>query len=189
MFRRLASKIIPRRVVNDLSDELRPIQSGAGVPNGCKGPVHSIRVYISANQNNIFSKSILIKLDMKNAVRRDHLLEVCHHRAPSVYNLARLAYQQQSELFCKDQIISSAYGVQQGDPIGPTLFALADDDIARSVSTPLIIWHLDDATLERPVDKIIHDLVSIIPALSTIGLEINASKSEVVNLNLDAVDF
>ena len=122
------------------------------------------------------SKSILIKLDRKNAfnaVRRDHL-EVCHHRAPSVYNLARLAYQQQSELFCKDQIISSASGVQQGDRIGPLLFALAVDGIARSVSAPLNIWYLDDATLGGPVDKIIHDLGAIILALSMIGLEINA---------------
>ena len=123
-----------------------------------------------------------------NAVRRDHLLEVCRHRATSVYNLARLAYQQQSELFCRDQI-SYASGVQQDDPIGPLLFALAVDDIARSVSAPLNIWYLDDATLEGPVDKIIHDLGTIIPALSMIGLEINASKSEVVNLNPDAVDF
>ena len=78
VFRRLASKIIPRRVVNDLSNELRPIQLGFGVRNGCEGAVHSIRAYISANPNNTFYKSILIKLDTKNAfktVRLDHLLE------------------------------------------------------------------------------------------------------------------
>ena len=134
VFRRLASKIIFCRVVNDLSNELRPIQLDVGVRNECEGVVHSIRDYISANQNNTFSKSILIKLDMKNAfnaVRRDHLLEVCHHRAPSVYNLARLAYQQQSELFCKDQIISSVSGVQQGDLIGPLLFALAVNRLSK----------------------------------------------------------
>ena len=111
------------------------------------------------------------------------------NRAFSIYNLARLAYQHQSELFCRDQIISSAPGVQQGDPVGPLLFSLAADDIARPVSAPLNIWYLNDATLERPVEKIIHDLGIIIPALSMIGLEINASKPEVVNLNLDAVDF
>ena len=49
--------------------------------------------------------------------------------------------------------------------------------------------YLDDATLGGPVDKIIHDLGAIIPALSMIGLEMKASKFEVVNLNLDAVDF
>ena len=187
VFRRLASKIIPRRVVNDLSNELRPIQLGVGVRNGCEGAVHFIRDYISANQNNTFSKSILSKLDMKNAlyaVRCDHLLEVCHHRGPSVYNLASLTYQQQSKLFCMNQIISSASGVQQSDPIGPLLFALAVDDIAL-----LNIWYLDDAILEGPVDKIIHGLRTIILALSMIGLEINAFKSEVVNLNLDVVDF
>ena len=128
-----------------------------------------IRDYISDHQNSTSSKSILIKLDIKNAfnaVHLDHLLKVCHHRALSVYNLARIAYQHQSDFFCKDQIISSASGVQQGDPIGPQLFALAVDDIARSVSEPLSVWFLDNATLGGPVDKIIHDLETIILALS-----------------------
>ena len=110
-----------------------------------KGP--SIGDSICDSQNNTFFKSILIKLDIENAfnaVCHDHLLEVCHQRAPSVYNLTRLAYQHQSELFCGDQIISSASGVQQGDRIGPLLFALAVDDMARSVSAPLNIWYLDD---------------------------------------------
>ena len=73
-----------------------------------------------------------------NAVRRD-LLKVCHHRASFVYNLARLTHQHQSELFCQNLIISSACGIQQGNSIGPLLFALAGDDIARSVSAPLNI--------------------------------------------------
>ena len=80
VFRRLASKIIFRMVVNDLGNELRPIKLGVGVRNGCEGAVHSIRDYISANQNNTFPKSILIELHMKNAFKavcRDHLLEVC----------------------------------------------------------------------------------------------------------------
>ena len=40
VFCRLASKIISCRVVNDLSNKLRPIQLGVGVRNGCEGAVH-----------------------------------------------------------------------------------------------------------------------------------------------------
>ena len=58
-----------------------------------------------------------------------------------------------------NQIISSA------------LFVLAVDDIARSVSTPLNIWYLDDPTLREPVEKIIHDLKHIIPAFFMICLD------------------
>ena len=107
-----------------------------------KEPSTFFRDYISANQNNTFSKSILIKLDMKNTfnlVHHDHLLKVCHHHTPAVYNLARLAYQHQSKLFCRDQIILSASGVQQGDLIDSLLFALAVDDITSSVSALLNI--------------------------------------------------
>ena len=66
---------------------------------------------------------------------------------------------------------------------------LTVDPLFFCFSFNYIIWYLDDATLGGPVDKIIHDLKSIIPALAMIGLEINASKSEVVNLDMDAVDF
>ena len=44
----------------------------------------------------------------------DHLLQVFSHHVPSVFNLARLAYQHQSQLFINDRLISSASGVQQG---------------------------------------------------------------------------
>ena len=42
VFRRLASKIISRRAINDLSNELRPIQLGVGVRNGCEEAVQHL---------------------------------------------------------------------------------------------------------------------------------------------------
>ena len=82
-----------------------------------------------------------------------------------------------------NETILSETGVQQGDPLGPILFALAVDEIARSVRSPINIWYLDDATIGCPVESVCEDLRRIIPMLSDIGLEVNPSMSEVSNVS------
>jgi hypothetical protein len=92
-------------------------------------------------------------------------------------------------LITADFNILSATGVQQGDPLGPLLFALAIDNIARSVESPFNVWYLDDATIGGPVESIINDLTKIVPALTSLGLEVNPSKSEVINIDYDFSGF
>ena len=84
-----------------------------------------------------------------------------------------------------NETILSETGVQQGDPPGPVLFALAVDEIARSVRSPINIWYLDDATIGGPAESVCEDLRRIIPMLSDIGLEVNPTKSEVSNVSCD----
>ena len=84
-----------------------------------------------------------------------------------------------------NETILSETGVQQGDPLGPVLFALAVDEIARSVRSPINIWYLDDATIGGPAESVCEDLRRIIPMLSDIGLEVNPTKSEVSNVSCD----
>ncbi|CAE1328756.1 unnamed protein product [Acanthosepion pharaonis] len=92
-------------------------------------------------------------------------------------------------LIASDNIISSATGIQQGDPLGPLLFDMAIDGIARSITSPFNIWYLDNATLGGSIATVAADLRRDIPALSLLGLEINSSKSEIINLNYSADDF
>ena len=184
VFRRLAAKVICHPVTKDLGQRLQPVQLGVGVPSGSEVAAHSIRHLLSSPRVN---KGVMVKLDLKNAfnsVRRDHMLEVCHRRAPSIFPLARLAYGSPSSLLVTDKIIHSSTGVQQGDPLGPLLFALAVDDIARSLSSPINLWYLDDATIAGPADLILKDIQTIVPALEKIGLHLNAAKSEIINLDL-----
>ena len=118
--------------------------------------------------------NVLVKLDMKNAfntVRRDHFLVVCS-RAPSILRLASTAYATNSHLVIGNETILSETGVQQGDPLGPVLFALAVDEISRSVRSPTNIWYLDDATIGGPMESVCEDLRRIIPMLSDIGLKV-----------------
>ena len=155
IFRRLAAKAICNPAIKDLSQQLQPIQLGVGVPGGCEVAAHAIRLLASSH---CINKGVMVKLDLKNAfnsVRRDHLLEVCRRRAPSIFPLARLAYGSPSSLLVTEKIIPSSTGVQQGDPLGPLLFALAVDDIARSLSSPVNLWYLDDATLAGPAVRVL----------------------------------
>ena len=181
VFRRLASKMATRRVVQTLGGELAPVQLGVGVQGGCEAAVHALREYIDDDRS---QGHVVVKLDMKNAfnsVRRDRVLEVCYSRAKSLYHLVNMAYGKPTNLLFGDDIIASSTGVQQGDPLGPLLFALAVDDIARGVVSPLNMWYLDDATIGGPPGTVLADLRRLIPLLEGIGLVVNPKKSEIIN--------
>ena len=92
-------------------------------------------------------------------------------------------------MLISDETITSEAGVQQGDPLGPLLFALGVDDIARSISSPVNLWYLDDVTLGGPVDIVLKDLRFIIPNLAAVGLIVNPSKSEIINVDCGDSDF
>ncbi|XP_029656011.1 uncharacterized protein LOC115229886 [Octopus sinensis] len=187
IFRRLSAKLLCRAIVPCLSSKFLPVQLGVGVPNGCEAAVHSIRDLTES-----FEEFIVVKLDVSNAfnsIRRDHLLECCRELVLFAYPLVHLLYACSSILMFNDIPISSSTGVQQGDPLGPVLFALGVNNIAHSVRSPINIWYLDDATICGPPDVVFDDLRFIIPSLSAIGLSINDNKSEVVNINLNPNTF
>ncbi|CAE1272384.1 unnamed protein product [Acanthosepion pharaonis] len=92
-------------------------------------------------------------------------------------------------LIASDNIISSATGIQQGDPLGLLLFWMAVDGVARSIASPFNIWYIGDATLGGSIEAVAADLRRVISALSLLGLGINSSKSEIINLNYSADDF
>ena len=116
-------------------------------------------------------------------MRRDHFHEVCSSRSPSILRLASTAYVTSSHLVIGNETVLSDTGVQQVDPLGPILFAMAVDEIARSVRSPINIWYLDDATIGGPVESACEDLRRIIPMLSDIRLEVNPTKSEVSSVS------
>ena len=192
-FRRLAAKVICQPAVRSLAPDLIPIQLGVGVPGGCEAASHAIRSVFSGDANlDPPNGNFLVKLDMRNAfntIRRDHLLEQCHLHAPSVYNLAHLSYSEPSILAVGESSIPSESGIQQGDPLGPLLFALGVNDIARSITTPINIWYLDDATVGGTLTAVCANLRHVVPALAEIGLIVNPTKSEIINIDCDPEQF
>ena len=179
-FRRLASKIAAKRVIPDLWRWLPPFQRGVGVCGWCKAAAHAVRAFVQSPV--MPGNNVLVKFVMQNAfntVRRDHFHEVCLSRATSILRLALTAYAASSHLVIGNVTILFETSVQQSDPLGSVVFALAVDEIARSVRSPINIWYMDDATIGGPVESVCEELRRIIPLLSVIGLEVNSSKSEV----------
>ena len=179
VYRRLASKTGLRPLSSQLGQDLRPVQLGYGTPGGCEAAVHASRQFYQHMTEN----SVMVKVDMANAfntVRRDHFLRVVREHAPALYPLLWQAYSQPTPLYYGTTEIASMTGVQQGDPCGPAVFALAIHQAASDVTSCFNCWYLDDGTIGGHVDSVCEDLKRLIPAMAAIGLALNHAKCEII---------
>ena len=127
--RRLACKIVSKRVMPSIRAKLKPHQLGYGIKGGAEAAVHATRGFLAENTD-----AILVKLDFKNAFnsfRRDNLLQVAVKDLPEYARFIWSAYRRPSGLICGEAILSSESGVHQGDPLGPLLFCLCVDHIVK----------------------------------------------------------
>ena len=100
----------------------------------------------------------------------------------SIYNWVVYCYGIKSILDCDGFMIQRSCGVQQGDPLGPFLFALALNTLVAKInascSLALHIWFFDDGTLIGCKA----DLLKALDILSTegkqSGFEVNFEKCE-----------
>ena len=174
-----------------MSHELFPIQLGVSVKGGAEAAVHAVFKFII---NNIDSNDpkIIVKLDTMNAfnsVRRDHVLQTCLDRTPVIDKLSFLAYSKPSSVIASGHSITSSTGVQQRDPIGPLLFALAVDQFASGVESERNVWYLDDATIGGSSESVFGDVQRCISGLKRIGLKVSPKKTEIINVGLAAGKF
>jgi len=138
-----------------------------------------IMVMINDNNNNKY-----VKLDFANAfnsVRRDALLEAVARDIPELYRFMYATYEKCNPILkFGDFVISSAEGVQQGDPFGPLEFCLVINPLIRSLSSELCVGFRDDLTLGGLATTVAEDITNITDIGRQLGLELNASKCEIV---------
>ena len=133
-----------------------------------------------------------MKIDLTNAfnsIRRDHLIETCIRRALDVILLDHLAYSNHRIMLADCLPIESATSIQQCDPFGPLLFALAVDDAVLSVKFKFSVWYLDDAGISDDVGTVATDIISATNSLCKIGIVVYPYKSEVINVNYSEHHF
>jgi hypothetical protein len=165
-------------------------QVGVGTRLGSEATVHSVREFIKSMDPN--SNKIVMKLDLSNAfnsVRRDAMLRAVYDKMPLIYPLTYASYNRSSNLFFGDYIIKSSCGVQQGDPLGPAVFSIAINEIIQKSDLELNVWYLDDGCIGGEPDHVIEHTKMLVEKFKEIGLNINLSKSEILNLNSTHVNL
>ena len=160
----------------DLTVKFQPHQVGFGSKGGCEAAVHAARTFLSDGRDEVF-----LKVDVKNAfnsINRETLLQQVKDNAPSIYNYIWQCYKTPSALIYRDNLILSAVGCQQGDPLGPAIFSLAIHPVISKLKSKLNVWYLDDGTLGGDAISVLEDLDFLISEFKNIGLDLNFSKCE-----------
>jgi len=112
---------------------------------------------------------LLLQVDLKNAfnsIARPAILEALEHECPSMAPWVRQAFQP-APLLIGRGVIWSTRGVQQGDPLGPFLFA-ADIQAALGALPPrgtMHRWYLDDGVFMGLVVEVERVLAALQQAL------------------------
>ena len=76
--------------------------------------------------------------------------------------------------------VSSAEGVQQGDPLGPLLFCLVLHQHSLHLRSEVQTQYLDDVTLGGDCEDLVHD-VQVMREASDVGLCLNLGKCEIIS--------
>ncbi|KAK3867440.1 hypothetical protein Pcinc_027098 [Petrolisthes cinctipes] len=133
----LAGKLVTQQMSRAVAAELQPLQLGVGRPLGCEAAVHAVREFTTTHDGN--HEHIIVKVDMANAfnsISKKAVLEEVIRRFPAAMPLMSQAYSQPTPLQLSRFRRWSQWGVQQGDPMGPLLFAFAINPVIRSLTSP-----------------------------------------------------
>jgi hypothetical protein len=154
--RRLTAKVLLAREMPTAREVLAPHQFGIGTPGGAELIIHRLRRLVEEQRPEDNDDFVVLKIDVKNAfnsVDRTLALQAVGEYLPNLAAWAEWCYDSDTTLFLEDHRILSAEGVQQGDPLGPLLFALSIRDAIGSLDQFALaanFWYLDDGVLAGP---------------------------------------
>jgi hypothetical protein len=133
-----------------------------------------------------------LKIDLSNAfnvVSRDAILAAVRQHFPGLATWVE-TYAQDAHLRTYDRRYLRRTGVQQGDPLGPLLFALVLQPVLKTIqlrclALRLNVSYLDNITLIGPMPVLGQALEILCCEGPRVGLHVNLPKSELWWLNFD----
>jgi hypothetical protein len=170
----------------DARQHFAPAQLGVAIPGGAEAAVHTARAWYDRHQGQ--PGKVLVKLDFKNAfnlVSRQAVLDAVTARFPALTRWVTWCYKQPSDLHFGTTTLLSAGGVQQGDPLGPLLFAGALHSLVldlRQGPLDLVFFYLDDGVIAGDVAAVGAAVAHIQAQSAQLGLHLNLDKSEAISL-------
>ena len=134
------------------SEELQPVQVGAGVPGGAEAAVNSVRRLV----NHMPDDNVLIKLDFTNAlntVRKDLILVSTADKTPELYRFVHATLACSPKIAYGNETIISDEGSQQGDPLSSLEYCDPAQPTLLSTTSRTKLGFVDDTSLEEKCHK------------------------------------
>ena len=154
-------------------------------PLGAEVGSQTVRQWCERNKETV-GKLIFIA-DFENAfntIDRGRFLREVRHHLPGLAKWTEFCYGRHSKLFFDGAILNSEVGVQQGDPLGPLLFALALQPVliklANIPNLDLSFSFLDDLCLAGDQFAVAEGIRELKTSAASLGLRLNSSKCELV---------
>ena len=138
-------------------------------------------------RNEVTEGKVIFIADFENAfntIDRGKFLREVRHRMPGLARWAEWCYGRPSKLFFDGVVIQSEVGVQQGDPLGPLLFALALQPILLQMDNipglDISFSFLDDLVLAGEQSAVATGIAQLKNSSASLGLQLNMTKCELV---------
>eukprot|EP00731_Ephydatia_muelleri_P014360 Em0008g80a len=184
--KRLTGKCLCSLIKYKASEFCQPLQFGVACASGSEKVVHGLRACVDKHWKD--DDFAVVKVDMRNAfnlVSRQVILDECALHFPELLPWATWCYAAHPLLWHPMGRIFSETGVQQGDPLGPLLFALVLQKILNAIDADdecihilYQAWYLDDGTLAGKKSAILRALSLLDSIGPSLGIFINMSKCE-----------
>ena len=173
----VANSAISKRV----TQTMLPNQCGIATPGACETVAMGLQNWVQAHATD--PTWLILQIDLRNAfnsICRDQIFEEIGCLAPELIPWVSICYGQHSPLYAQGHRLSSRCGVQQGDPLGPLLFAMAWHRVVRRLPSDLQlnVWYLDDGHLVGSPSALAKALEVIITKGATMGISVNTDKSK-----------
>ena len=187
VLRRLVAKCFCTRLKLKCEELFTEVgQVGVGVRGGAEAAVIAVRTALQ----NVDKKQWTLKVDLENAynsIDRQAILSMVHRFFPELTAWYRLCYGTAAKLYCEGKVLpfDSSQGVQQGDPLGPLLFALGLWRTCKELKETLqretlSVWFLDDGTIVGEAEEVARAWNIIKAEVQKVGLKVNMAKCELI---------